>query len=237
MSESKKKILVVEDNPHLGFLFKRLLQKNSLDCELVQNGQEAIKLLAMDESIDLILLDIMMPVMDGVSFLKNARSVLKEREIKVCMISALGEFEKLVECLNVGAHDYIIKMPEEETLINKIFYLRGGSGLYKHVYVGCNVTQKARLRTVGDIDITITNISEDHIVFETDQEVGLNEVIFVGEGPLCQKFFDGERFFMRCFQLLQEGSKYKVKACFIGLSEEKAKDIRSKTMKLFELVS
>ena len=189
MATSNKKILVVEDNPHLRTLFKMILKRNSLECEVASNGQEAIKLLAMDENIDLVLLDIMMPVMDGLGFLQNAGSVLKERDIKVCMITALGEFDKLVECLNHGAHDYIIKMVEEETLINKISFLRGGSGLYKHVYINCNVAQAARLRPAGDIEITVTNISEDHVIFESDHPIELNQVIFVGEGPLSEKFF------------------------------------------------
>lgn len=91
MSEKKKTILVIEDEPAICDLLKRVLELEGYSTVIANNGQEALELLKTIASPDLILLDNMMPVMSGSDFL----SALKENHIiatiPVAMVSAYDE--------------------------------------------------------------------------------------------------------------------------------------------------
>jgi signal transduction histidine kinase/ligand-binding sensor domain-containing protein/DNA-binding NarL/FixJ family response regulator len=100
-------ILLVEDNAGLaGFISDSLAEKYSF--HLAANGEEAIAL-ALEIMPDLIISDVMMPVMDGYTFCKNIKSNLETSHIPVVLLTAKSALESRVEGLELGADDYITK--------------------------------------------------------------------------------------------------------------------------------
>ncbi len=100
-------ILVVDDNPKF---LADALPMYGYDVTVAKDGLEALKVLDKpDKLFDLILLDVMMPNMDGWDTLKAIRSNNKTKYIPVIMITAVSEEQKVVSGLKIGADDYIVK--------------------------------------------------------------------------------------------------------------------------------
>ena len=100
-------ILIVDDNPKF---LEEALPMYGYDVTVVEDGLEAIRILDKDNSnFDLILLDVMMPNMDGWDTLKAIRKNKKTEFIPVIMITAVSEDQKIVSGLKIGADDYIVK--------------------------------------------------------------------------------------------------------------------------------
>ncbi len=100
-------ILVVDDNPKY---LADALPMYGYDVTTAEDGIEALKILTeKEDSFDLILLDVMMPNMDGWDTLKAIRSNKKIKYIPVIMITAVSEDQKIVSGLKIGADDYIVK--------------------------------------------------------------------------------------------------------------------------------
>lgn len=110
------KILVVDDNENNRYTLKRRL--NRLGYKQIteaENGQIALNKMAEEEQ-DIILLDVMMPVMDGFEVLTNIKDTPKLANIPVIMISALDDLENIVQAIELGADDYLPK-PFNPTLL------------------------------------------------------------------------------------------------------------------------
>jgi DNA-binding response OmpR family regulator len=101
-------LLVVDDNPTNLDLLRRRLTKQGYDVTTVGGGQEALDLLET-QSFDLIVLDMMMPGIDGMQVLRTLKSDPKRRAMPIIMISALDNTDKVVECISLGAEDYVFK--------------------------------------------------------------------------------------------------------------------------------
>ena len=100
-------ILVVDDNPKF---LKEALPMYGYNVDTAEDGLEALKILSDENSrYDLILLDVMMPNMDGWDTLKAIRKNKKTERIPVIMITAVSEDQKVVSGLKIGADDYIVK--------------------------------------------------------------------------------------------------------------------------------
>ena len=100
-------ILVVDDNPKY---LQDALPMYGYDVTVALDGVQALKILSKKEKkIDLVLLDIMMPNMDGWDTLKAIRNNEKMKHIPVIMLTAINEEQKIVSGLRIGADDYIVK--------------------------------------------------------------------------------------------------------------------------------
>ena len=101
------KILIVDDNPKY---LSEALPMFGYTVEVVTNGVDALKVLKKDNNnINLVLLDVMMPQMDGWETLKAIRSNPDTKYLPVIMITAVSEEHKIVSGLKYGADDYIVK--------------------------------------------------------------------------------------------------------------------------------
>ncbi len=108
-------LLVVDDNAENSHLLARTLERQGHRTREVQNGVEALALLA-DTSFDLVLLDVLMPELDGYETLGRIKADPNLRHIPVIMISALDELKSVVRCIEAGAEDYLPK-PFDPTLL------------------------------------------------------------------------------------------------------------------------
>ena len=108
-------ILIVDDEPFNVDLLEQELDLLDYDTVAASNGVEALEVLAR-ERVDLVLLDVMMPQLDGYGVLANIRERAAWRHLPVIMISALNEMESVVRCIELGAEDYLPK-PFEPVLL------------------------------------------------------------------------------------------------------------------------
>jgi adenylate cyclase len=102
-------ILIVDDNGDNRYTLSRRLQREGYsDLEEASNGREALERLEA-RPFDLVLLDIMMPELDGYQVLERLKAHRTWRHIPVIMISALSEFDSVIRCIELGAEDYLPK--------------------------------------------------------------------------------------------------------------------------------
>jgi two-component system sensor histidine kinase/response regulator len=111
----KRKMLVVDDIEANRDLLSRRLERLGFSAESAENGRQAIEMLR-DRPFDLVLLDIMMPEMDGYEVLLMMKSDEQLKHIPVIMISALTDIDSVVRCIQMGAEDYLHK-PFNPTLL------------------------------------------------------------------------------------------------------------------------
>ena len=104
----KGKILIVDDVRINRESLRRRVEKVGHSSELAANGEEALEKLGA-EKFDLVLLDVMMPGMDGYDVLERIEADDVMREIPVIMISSLDEMESVIRCIAAGAEDYLPK--------------------------------------------------------------------------------------------------------------------------------
>jgi serine phosphatase RsbU (regulator of sigma subunit) len=102
------RVLVVDDTEVNRDLLARRLKALGHDVALAENGQRALAML-QEAEFDLVLLDIMMPELDGYQVLERLREDPERRHIPVIMISAVDEIESVVRCIELGATDYLPK--------------------------------------------------------------------------------------------------------------------------------
>ena len=116
-----KKILIVDDEESIRFLYKEELEEEGYIVECAKNGEEALEKLAAFQP-DLISLDIKMPVMDGIEALKRIRE--KERRLPIILCSAYGEYK---QDLTTWASDaYVVKcadLTNFKSIIRKLLNL------------------------------------------------------------------------------------------------------------------
>jgi class 3 adenylate cyclase len=101
-------ILVVDDNAANREMLGRRLQREGHRVQLAESGREALEVLRA-RRVDLVLLDVMMPQVDGYEVLRQLKADETLRDIPVLMISAVDEIESVVRCIELGAEDYLPK--------------------------------------------------------------------------------------------------------------------------------
>ncbi len=114
-----KKVLVVEDNPDLRKLLTLELELMGFSPIAAAGGQEGI-LKATSEKPDLILLDILMPDMDGRETARTLRSNPDTKDIPIVAETALSSDRDLLSCLRAGCDDYLVKPFTYDELENKL---------------------------------------------------------------------------------------------------------------------
>ena len=102
------RILVVDDSAANRNMLVRRLQRQGYTAEEARSGSEALDRVAA-ENYDLVLLDLMMPVMDGFEVLARMKQDRRMRTVPVVMISALDEIDSVVRAIEMGAEDYLLK--------------------------------------------------------------------------------------------------------------------------------
>ena len=115
-----KKILIVDDDERNIFSLKAVLRSMGAKCISATNGEEGIQVLKMNPDCDLVLLDMMMPIMDGFEaawLIKNNSSLKQIPVIAVTAKAMEGDMEK---CLAAGCDDYISKPVDVDELISKL---------------------------------------------------------------------------------------------------------------------
>lgn len=129
MSTAKQKILIVDDEPDILELIEYNLKKEGYQVFLANNGQEGVSV-AKRVQPDLIILDIMMPKMDGIEACRLMRAIPEFKNTFMVFLTARSEEYSEIAGFNVGADDYIAKPIKPRALVSRINAIlrRNGTG-------------------------------------------------------------------------------------------------------------
>ncbi|MBI2191246.1 MAG: response regulator [Planctomycetes bacterium] len=120
----EKTILVVDDEPDIRKTISRLMQTRGHGVLGAESGREALGILQTDVQVDLVILDILMPVMDGIETLQAIRR-RGGRDLPVIMLTARTSDQDVLKGYGYGADYYITKPFKNERLLNIVDYLIG----------------------------------------------------------------------------------------------------------------
>ncbi|MFZ2958747.1 MAG: response regulator [Candidatus Ozemobacteraceae bacterium] len=115
---SGKKILIVDDDMRTTFALSGRLSERGVKTLKADNGERALRLLIQEPNVDLVLMDIMMPVMDGYEAIRRIRAQERFRKLPILALTAKAMPEDREKCLEAGASDYLPKPVDEARLIS-----------------------------------------------------------------------------------------------------------------------
>jgi CheY-like chemotaxis protein len=114
---NKKRLLIIDDDPKNIFALVNTLRAKSYDCLSCLSAEEAIKILKTDEIIDAVLIDMMMPEMDGYEAIPLIKKIPSHKSIPVIAVTAQAMTGDKEKCLHAGADDYISKPIDVDKLL------------------------------------------------------------------------------------------------------------------------
>ncbi len=115
----KEKILIVDDTRTIRFQLRQLLLKNGYEIDEAVDGQDALEKIRLKRP-DIVLMDIMMPNMDGIECCRTIKSTPGYSTIKVIMVTTKGEFDKFQAAFRAHCDDFVTKPVAEHELLEKI---------------------------------------------------------------------------------------------------------------------
>ncbi len=110
-----EKILIVDDDSSVRSAFAEFLKVDGFLVAEAANGKEALSAFSSDDTPDLVLLDLMMPEMGGLSFLDEVRKI--NPDVPVILITAYGDVSTAIEAMKLGAYDFLVKPPDFDYLL------------------------------------------------------------------------------------------------------------------------
>lgn len=162
----KSRILVVEDDPSVVVFLTDLLEFMGYDVRTAQNGLEALRQVR-EEPPDLIVLDVMMPELDGYEVCRQLKADVRTRQIPVLMLTAKGQVLDKVKGLDIGADDYLAKPYDKAELEARVRALlrRTTPPPFSPTQIGCSLSlslvprQRVSIRVDGST--TMSHVSRD----------------------------------------------------------------------------
>ena len=115
-----KKVLLVDDDVRNVFALSSILELNGMEVIFAENGFESLELLQNNKDVDVVLMDIMMPEMDGYEAIERIREIPTFKNLPIIALTAKAMKEDREKCMEVGASDYIVKPIEPDQLISLI---------------------------------------------------------------------------------------------------------------------
>lgn len=119
-TDTCRHVLVIDDEPYIGRIIQLKLENGPYAVEVYQDGAAALDRLRTDERVDLILLDIMMPHMNGFEVLSELRRLPQHRETPVIMLTAKGHATDREQAAELGASDFLTKPFSPKKLLARI---------------------------------------------------------------------------------------------------------------------
>lgn len=158
-----KQLLLIDDDPNLILLVKDYLEFRGYEVITAENGREALNIL--DQQVpDMIICDVMMPEMDGYTFVEHVRQDSRTSWIPVLFLSAKGQSQDRVKGLNTGADVYMVKPFEPEELVAQVeSSLKQANRLIHHSGSG-GAEAGPKLHVPFDVELTPTELKVVQLV-------------------------------------------------------------------------
>lgn len=225
-------ILVVDDVPEARMLLTKILNKHEFCTLEASSGEEAVRLIEADKSISLVLLDIMLPDMDGYEVMDRIREFKNNRGFKVCFVSGMKEKDAVLRAISLGGDDYLVKPIYPDVLIQKVksmLGLKSAEAQYNSVKCAfpCHLVASKVLPDMQVLELSETDIlirSSAGVLGDTQIEMGSKKLSYYlkHEGSFTLKVGKCER---------ESYGKYLLRCRFVGLAESVRKAIRALTVK------
>jgi len=113
-----KRVLVVDDDERNVYALTNVLYKHGFEVAISNDGLDSIEKIKSPTKFDLILMDIMMPKMDGYEAIKNIRKLPSGKDVPIIALTAKAMQEDRIKCINAGANDYMTKPIDIEKLLS-----------------------------------------------------------------------------------------------------------------------
>jgi CheY-like chemotaxis protein/signal transduction histidine kinase/HAMP domain-containing protein len=113
-----KRVLIVDDDVRNIFSLTSVLEDHGMDVRFAENGKDALAVLEEDSNVDAVLMDVMMPEMDGYDAMKAIRSIPRFKSLPIIALTAKAMKGDREKCIAAGASDYIMKPVDTEQLIS-----------------------------------------------------------------------------------------------------------------------
>ena len=104
-----KRVLIVDDDMRNIFALSTVLHDQGMHMVSANNGREAIRIVKADPSIDIVLMDIMMPDMDGITTMREIRKLQDKKDLPIIAVTAKAMKGDREKCIEAGAWDYLSK--------------------------------------------------------------------------------------------------------------------------------
>ena len=118
----KKRVLIIDDDPRNIFALTATLRAKGFECQSCLNAREALQLLQTDAVIDAVLLDMMMPDMDGYEAIPHIKNLPNRENTPILAVTAQAMVGAREKCLRAGATEYIAKPID----VDRLLYLLSG---------------------------------------------------------------------------------------------------------------
>jgi CheY-like chemotaxis protein len=112
-----KKVLIVDDDARNIFALTSVLEEHNMNILSADNGRDAINILMNDPEVDIVLMDIMMPEMDGMETIQEIRKVSRLKNLPIVAVTAKAMKGDREKCIEAGAWDYLSKPVDSEQMI------------------------------------------------------------------------------------------------------------------------
>lgn len=180
-------VLIVEDDPVIGKTINKGLTEAGHECVLVRDGQLGLEK-ALAEPFDAIVLDIMLPTLNGLDLLKTLRS--QKNRTPVLLLTALGTVDERVNGLQAGGDDYLVKPFAFEELLARLeaIYRRAGTRpapTAEAAGLKLDLTNRRVMHGSNEIDLTPTEFSLLEFLMRHDGRV-------VTRKMLCEHLWDAD---------------------------------------------
>ena len=119
-SSAQQRLLIVEDDVHMAYLLGYLAEKERFAVESISDGRKAVERIDAGPAVDLVLLDVMLPYIDGFELLERLRSNPKWKKVPVIILTSRTREHDAVRALGLGADDYLTKPFSPAELIARI---------------------------------------------------------------------------------------------------------------------
>ncbi|MDQ7832351.1 MULTISPECIES: response regulator [Desulfolutivibrio] len=120
-----KHILIVDDSKTVRNLVAFIMKKEGFKVTAAEDGLDGLEKLYSEQKIDLIISDINMPRMDGITFIKTVREQDAYRDIPIVVLSTEGQENDIQKGLSIGANLYLVKPAQPEMMVKNIKMLLG----------------------------------------------------------------------------------------------------------------
>jgi CheY-like chemotaxis protein len=113
-----KRVLIVDDDMRNIFALSTVLEEHDMAIVSADNGRDAIKILQQQEDIDIVLMDIMMPEMDGIDTMRDIRKIGRLKSLPIIAVTAKAMKGDREKCIEAGAWDYLSKPVDTEQMLS-----------------------------------------------------------------------------------------------------------------------
>lgn len=223
---SRGRVLVIDDDRDVRGFLGVLLAKHGFEPIVVHDGQTGLDILNKNKDIILVLLDWMMPVMDGIKVLDNLNE--QGDYPPVLMLTAKSDSENVLTAIKAGASDYIIKPVNVPIIVDKIRSVleREKENIQERM------NNRKPLNMAATMSLDICHIDEKGCVFNTTFPLENDTIIFIQSDELANRLDlpRGHKFYVKVKECSGSGNVYKLITEFVGLTPKLAVNLKKITI-------